>query len=39
MWMNILGRSSNDLAQYPIFPWLIIIETSDKSITRKNNKE
>ena len=37
MWMNILGRSSNDLAQYPIFPWLIIIETSDKSITRKNS--
>ena len=62
MWMNILGRSSNDLAQYPVFPWLItdytseeincndnsnenifrnlfvlmgIIETSDKSITRK----
>ena len=28
MWMNILGRSSNDLAQYPIFPWLITDFTS-----------
>ena len=29
LWMNIFGgRSSNDLTQYPVFPWLITDYTS-----------